>query len=344
MKPAAPVTATAPPLGTGAISGASHAAAELLACEAQLMPIGYLVSVAVVAWCTLFAVRPPRPRQSSPSSMAFRFGFLVNELPFVALVWLVAATVLAAVQGDLVSPVGLVGVGVAIVATVGLVVIVRRALLAKPVLARALADFGRGSARGETRSTRWARILLWPFPTRGRQVERIANLVYGDRGRSNRLDVYRPRGRRPDGPTIVHLHGGAFRRGNKSREARPLLHRLARRGCVCISANYRLTPGARFLDQLIDAKRVVAWVRQQGPRYGADPHRVIIAGSSRSRHGRPRRGCSALRRPPPLDIRAPRRVRRAARRAARLRPRPFDPLRGGRRRRRGVPRHGAVSR
>ena len=216
--------------------------------------------------------------------MAFWFGFLVNELPFVALAWLVAATVLAAVQGDLVTPVGLVGLGLAILTVVGIVVIVRRALLAKPVLARALADADVGNISDNDRSTRWARIVLWPFPTRGRQVERIADVSYGDAGRSNRLDVYRPRGRPPDGPTVVHFHGGTFRSGNKSREARPLLHRLARRGCVCISANYRLTPEASFPDQLIDAKRVVAWVRQHGPEYGADPDRVIVGGSSAGAH------------------------------------------------------------
>jgi acetyl esterase/lipase len=248
------------------------------------MPIGYLVSVAVVAWCTLFAVRPPLPPHSTPRSPSFWFGFLVNELPFVAMAWLVAATILAAVQRDLVTPVGLVGLGLAIVTVAGLLVVVRRALLAKPVLARALADAGFGNIPDKARSTRWARIVLWPFPTRGRQVERIANLSYGDAGRSNRLDLYRPRGRPPDGPTIVHLHGGAFRRGNKSREARPLLHRLVRHGCVCISANYRLTPGATFPDQLVDAKRVLAWVRRHAARYGADARRVIIAGSSAGAH------------------------------------------------------------
>jgi acetyl esterase/lipase len=30
------------------------------------VPIGYLVAVTLVAWCTLFALIPPRPRQSSP--------------------------------------------------------------------------------------------------------------------------------------------------------------------------------------------------------------------------------------------------------------------------------------
>jgi acetyl esterase/lipase len=247
------------------------------------MPIGYVVSVLVIAWCTLFAVRPPRPQHSSPFNLAFWFGFLVNELPFVAMAWLVAATVIAGVQGDLGTTLGLVGLAIAVVTLGGLVVVVRRALLAAPVLERALADAGFGTT-AIGRQRRWARIVLWPFPTRGRKVERISDIEYGNAGRGNRLDLYRPRRRRPDGPTLVHLHGGAFRIGNKSREARPLLHRLAGHGCVCISANYRLAREATFPDPLIDVKRVIAWVRANGPAYGADPGRLILAGSSAGAH------------------------------------------------------------
>src|SRR5262245_8541607 len=57
----------------------------------RLMPIGYLVSTGLMATCTLFALRPPRPRRSSPFRVSFWFGFLVNELPFVAFYVLVAS-------------------------------------------------------------------------------------------------------------------------------------------------------------------------------------------------------------------------------------------------------------
>ena len=39
----------------------------------------------------------------------------------------------------------------------------------------------------------FARILFWPFPVRGHDVERVANLSYGDEGKRNLLDVYRHR-------------------------------------------------------------------------------------------------------------------------------------------------------
>ena len=79
---------------------------------------------------------------------------------------------------------------------------------------------------------------------------------------------------------LVHLHGGHFVSGAKNRESLPLLYRLASRGWVCISANYRLQPQVAFPDYVIDVKRVLAWVRQRGPAYGADPAAVFVAGNS----------------------------------------------------------------
>jgi acetyl esterase/lipase len=256
------------------------------------VPVGYLLAVTLVAWCTLFAVAPPRPRQSSPSNLSFRFGYLLNELPFIAFYWLLASTLLAFSQGDLDSPGGWVAFGLAVLTTAGLVVVAWRGLRAGPAVDHALREgLGAGwrtaiAARMAARRRRlpWARVLLWPFPARGRHLERLANISYGDAGKRNLLDVYRHRARRPGGPTLVYLHGGAFRSGRKSREARPLLYRLASQGWVCISANYRLSPAVRFPEHLIDVKKVLAWVREHGHEYGADPAVVFVAGSSAGGH------------------------------------------------------------
>src|SRR6185369_3509236 len=59
-----------------------------------------------------------------------------------------------------------------------------------------------------------------------------------------------------------------------------LIHRLASRGWVCISANYRIGAAARFPDQLVDVKRLIAWARDQGPAYGGDGSTVVVAGGS----------------------------------------------------------------
>jgi acetyl esterase/lipase len=257
------------------------------------VPVGYLLAVTLVAWCTLFAVAPPRPRQSSPSNLSFRFGYLLNELPFIAVYWLLASTLLAIGQGDIDSPGGWAAFGLAVLTTAGLAVVAWRGLRAGPAVEHALREglgagwrtaIDAGMAAQLRRRLPWASVLLWPFPVRGRAVERLANISYGDAGKRNLLDVYRHRSHEPGGPTLVYLHGGAFRSGRKSREARPLLYRLASQGWVCVSATYRLGPAARFPEHLIDAKKVLAWVREHGHEYGANPAVVFVAGSSAGGH------------------------------------------------------------
>jgi acetyl esterase/lipase len=103
-------------------------------------------------------------------------------------------------------------------------------------------------------------------------------------GSSNLLDVYRHRSHPSGGPTLIHLHGGAFVGGRKNSETRPLIYRLASQGWLCISANYRLSPAASFPDHLVDVKKVIAWVREHGHDFGADPAVVFVAGSSAGAH------------------------------------------------------------
>jgi acetyl esterase/lipase len=256
------------------------------------MPFGYLTSIIVMATYTLLAVRPPRPRRSSPFRLSFWLAFLINELPFVAFYILVASTVLAILQSGTDSPVFWAAFGIAVLVAAGLVLIAWRALLAKPALDRALRE-GLGVDWREhveaamaprfRRSLPFARILIAPF-FRRHDVERISNIRYGNEGSANFLDVYRHRSRPAGGPTFVHMHGGAFVMGKKSREARALLYRLASQGWVCISANYRLRGAGAFPNSLIDVKHVLAWVREHGRGYGADPVEVFVAGSSAGAH------------------------------------------------------------
>lgn len=244
------------------------------------MPFGYLITTGLIAAGVLFALAPPRPRRSSPFRLSFVLAFAVNELPFFAFYWLGASTALAIAQSDIANPVGWIGLGLAIVAIPGLVLIARRALPTGKAVDCALTEAGLPTR--SRRRPRWHRILLWPFGFPNIGIERIRNIAYGDAGRANLLDVYRGRSHSGTGPTLVHLHSGGFFMGSKSREARPLFDRLARRGWVCISPNYRLR--TRYPDQLDDVKKVLAWVREQGREYGADPNVVFVAGSSAGGH------------------------------------------------------------
>jgi hypothetical protein len=157
------------------------------------VPIGYLVTIALAALCTLLAVRPLR-RPPVAASLSFRVGLLLNELPFIAIYYLLASTLLAFGQGNLDSPGAWSVVGLAVLTTAGLAVIIRRKARAGPAAAQALRD-GVGIALPHRRLP-WARILFGPRLMRRRDVERVSNLSYGDAGRRNQLDVYRHRSRR----------------------------------------------------------------------------------------------------------------------------------------------------
>jgi acetyl esterase/lipase len=248
------------------------------------MPVGYMVTTTFFAWCTFFAVVAPR-RPRPLGTLSFWFGLGLNEVPFVGIYVLLASTALAAAQDDLDSPAARVTATVAAVAVVGLAVSAWRGLRTDQVVGRAL-EQGLGAGwrdrvRAPLRRHRpWTRILLLPGLMRRRDVRRIPDIRYGDAGRRNLLDIYRRRDAPRNAPVLIYFHGGGYTGGAKNREARPLLYRLAGQGWVCVSANYRLRPRTTFPGHQIDAKKVIAWVREHAPEYGADPSRLFVAGSS----------------------------------------------------------------
>jgi len=90
------------------------------------MPVGYWLTVAIMSWGVACALN----RWRRPGSFSAIPALLVSELPFIVAYLLIASTVLALAEGDLDSPGGAVGAAVALLALVGLVVVVRRELRA----------------------------------------------------------------------------------------------------------------------------------------------------------------------------------------------------------------------
>ncbi len=254
------------------------------------LPIGYLISTLLLAWCVYFVLAPsdwPRPFKSLSSY----FG-VMNELPFLGFFWLLGSTWLAFINGDIYSPVGWLIFGVAVIAAAGLILIIYRGIqdapLVKHHLDESLPEGWRNTIEPEIANRLQKNIVgqafLGPFIKRPYNVERIADIRYGDAGVRNLLDVYRHRSHPTGSPVLVHFHGGRFSSGRKSSQSLPLIHQLASQGWVCISANYRLSPAAKFPEHLIDAKKVIAWVREHGAEFGADPAAIFIAGNSSGAH------------------------------------------------------------
>ena len=118
------------------------------------------------------------------------------------------------------------------------------------------------------------------------------------------LDLYRPLGDvATSRPLLVWIHGGAFLSGNRSQMAAES-RAYAQLGYVTASISYRLDPGNHCLqvqagqyagDELIaerarcekailgardDAATAIAWLRANAAKYGIDPTRVAVGGSS----------------------------------------------------------------
>jgi acetyl esterase/lipase len=246
------------------------------------MPVGYLLTLLVTAFFTAVALVPPsRPR---PVAMAaYVLSMVVNEVPHLAVgIPLGIATVTAVAAGDLgpdpVSAALLAGAGLV---ALGLVLVAVRGVRARPAVAAGLR--AAGVAVPEPRRG-WAwRTAVTPFPVRPRSVVRVKDLAYGDH-RRQRLDVHRRRDLPTGGPVLLYLHGGGYYSGSKHHEGRAVLHRLASRGWVCISATYRLRPQAGFEEHLADARAALAWARAHAAEHGGDPAQVVMAGSSAGAH------------------------------------------------------------
>ena len=250
-------------------------------------PIGALIQGALVA---LTLAAPRRPRWLA--GLAYRVAAAYNEAPFV-FIYLIAVFAIGPLSGQLDSAGGKVALGLNTLVIVGLFIIASRGARERPVVEHALDD---GLGSGWREATRpdliervrkrppLARILFMPIVFRPARVKRVGNVPYGDAGRYNLLDVYHRRDL-PDGaPVLIYLHGGGFYGGRKSFEGRALLFRLASQGWVTISANYRLRPRANFFDHLIDVKKVIAWVREHGHEFGADPSTLFLSGGSAVGH------------------------------------------------------------
>lgn len=124
-----------------------------------------------------------------------------------------------------------------------------------------------------------------PTPTLSAAVlaairRKALDVPYAGESASQTLDIYWPNQGTGPFPTVVYLHGGAFRFGDKRDfSLEPILTALDR-GYVVVSAEYRKSGEARFPAMVYDGKAVLRFLRARAGEWDLDPRRFAAWGPS----------------------------------------------------------------
>src|SRR5690349_12692921 len=110
-----------------------------------------------------------------------------------------------------------------------------------------------------------------------------SSVRYGDHP-SQLLDVWRKPDLPPDAPVLLFVPGGAWCQGTRVLQGHTLLHYLVKRGWVCLTMDYRVSPVHRWPRHIADVNAAIAWARANVDKYGGDRGFVTIAGCSAGGH------------------------------------------------------------
>lgn len=110
------------------------------------------------------------------------------------------------------------------------------------------------------------------------------NIPYQDNAHERQhLDIFLPRNSKKRLPVVVWIHGGAWHRGDKS-NCPPLREGFVDKGFAIASVGYRLSGDATFPAQIEDCRAAIRFLRANSDKYGIDPERIGVWGSSAGGH------------------------------------------------------------
>jgi acetyl esterase/lipase len=101
-------------------------------------------------------------------------------------------------------------------------------------------------------------------------------------GRQLMARVYQPQGPGPF-PTVLDLHGGAWRRKDRLAEE-PMDRAIAASGVLVVAIDLRLSEEAPYPASVQDANYGVRWLKSRAAEWNGDPSRLGVYGSSSGGH------------------------------------------------------------
>ena len=124
----------------------------------------------------------------------------------------------------------------------------------------------------------------------GAEFKVLRNLPYAETENPRQtLDLVIPRESNPKKkglPLVVWIHGGGWKNGDKGSGHRPdRLPALVKTGRYAgATLAYRLSGEAKWPAQIHDCKAAIRWLRENSKKYGIDPKRIAVWGSSAGGH------------------------------------------------------------
>lgn len=92
-------------------------------------------------------------------------------------------------------------------------------------------------------------------------------------------------GKEPKAPLVIFVHGGAWKKGDKSTAtgAAKVTH-WREAGYAVASIDYRLVPAATVEEQAGDVAKAIGWLRDHAGQLSFDPDRIVLVGHSAGAH------------------------------------------------------------
>src|SRR5918996_1881584 len=103
-------------------------------------------------------------------------------------------------------------------------------------------------------------------------------------GRALTVDIFRPA--QTSGPVqgLLFLPGGGWQTANRAPLRERYGIRLAERGYVCVTGEYRVMDEAPWPAQIQDVKATLRWMRANSENLGIDPAAIVVGGKSAGGH------------------------------------------------------------
>lgn len=113
-----------------------------------------------------------------------------------------------------------------------------------------------------------------------KQYNQLIDINYDEDYKTNTLDIYYPDINKETYPTVIHAHGGAFKKGDKQDEQLDDYFAFLEAGYALVSINYRLSGEAIFPANILDTKKAIRYLRKNASNYQLDENKFVLVGGS----------------------------------------------------------------